>query len=330
MTSDPQDLVGRTVGSYALDRLIGQGGFAWVFAGRSTPDGAVVALKVLKPRYGGDRQFESRFRNEAQVASELRHPNIVHIRDVVQADGFTFFAMDLYPESLGSLLRREEQLPEETVVRIATDLTAGLAYAHEAGFIHRDIKVDNVLLREDGTAVVGDFGIARAVSGYVSATGVNMTIGTPQYISPEQAQGQALDGRSDLYSLGVTLYKATTGEAPFRSTDWFELARMHVEEKPQPPHKKRPDISARLERVILKCLEKDPRDRYPDAGALRTELREIADARRGTETFGVAPPRTSEFSALLKGERGPPRWLLPAVALVVVVAVALLVVLIGR
>jgi serine/threonine-protein kinase len=330
MTSDPQDLVGRTIGGYVLDRLIGQGGFAWVFAGHGAPGGGPVALKVLKPRYAGDRQFESRFRNEARVAAELHHPNIVHIRDVQQADGFTFFTMDLYPASLGSRLAQHGPLPEEAVVRIAVDLTAGLTFAHAAGFVHRDIKVDNVLLREDGTAVVGDFGIARAVSGYISATGVNMTIGTPQYISPEQAQGQPLDGRSDLYSLGVTLYKALTGEAPFHSNDWFELARMHVEDKPPSPRKKRPGLSARFERVILKCLEKDPRNRYPDARALQEELRAIADAGRGTATFGVAPPRTSEFAALLRGQRGRPRWLLPALAVMVIAVVALVVVLIGR
>ncbi len=215
-------------------------------------------------------------------------------------------------------------------MRIATDVTAGLFFAHEKGFVHRDIKPDNVLLAEDGTAVIADFGIARAVSGYVSATGVNMTIGTPQYISPEQAQGRTLDGRSDLYALGVALYKATTGEVPFRSTDWFELARMHVEDQPVAPRKKRPDVTARLERVILRCLAKHPDDRYPSAQVLHEEFQQLTDAARKTETFGIAPRATSELLAALAGDRERPRWLLPVLAVLVVLVVAVLVVLVGR
>ncbi len=330
MTSDPQDLIGRSVGRYTLERLLGQGGFAWVFAGRDSADGRSVAVKVLKPRYAGDDQFEHRFRNESAVASELDHPNVIGISEVGQADGFTFFVMDLYPDSLATRLEREGTLPEEELVRIGREIAAGLAYAHEAGFVHRDIKPHNVLFREDGAAVIADFGIARAVSGYVSATGVNMTIGTPQYISPEQAQGRQLDGRSDLYALGVTLYRAATGNAPFRSSDWFELARMHVEDQASPPRKQRPDLSARLERVILKCLAKHPDDRYRTAGTLEEELGQLADTARKTETFGTAPGRTSEFLAAVRGERRVPRWVLVAAAVLVVVLVAAVIVIVGR
>ncbi len=330
MTNDPQSLVGRSVGRYALDELIGQGGFAWVFAGRDSKSQERVALKVLKPRYGGDEQFEHRFRNESEVASELDHPNVIRIREVAQADGFTFFAMDLYPDSLAARLDREGTLPEADLIRIATDLAAGLSFAHEAGFVHRDIKPHNVLFDEKGTAVIADFGIARAVSGYVSATGVNMTIGTPQYISPEQAQGRTLDGRSDLYALGVTLYRAATGEAPFRSSDWFELARMHVEESPDPPRKRRPDLTARLERVILKCLAKHPDDRYASAQVLRQDLEHLADRERATSTFGTPPTRTSEFLAAVRGERGLPKWALVLLGTLVVLLVAVLVVVVGR
>ncbi len=329
MTIDPETLIGRSVGPYTLDDMLGQGGFAWVFAGHRTTDGQPVAVKILKPRYAGDEQFEYRFRNESGVAAELHHPNVIRILEVGQADGFTYFAMDIYPDSLASLLEREETLPEDHLVRIACDVTAGLAFAHDAGFVHRDIKPHNVLLREDGSAVIADFGIARAVSGYVSATGVNMTIGTPQYISPEQAQGRQLDGRSDLYALGVTLYKAATGTVPFRSSDWFELARMHVEEQPAAPHKKRADISKRLERIILKCLAKHPDDRYESAQAMRDELDQLDDARRKTETFGMAPRATDELAALL-AEKRIPRWVLPVVAVIVIAVVAVLVVLVGR
>jgi serine/threonine-protein kinase len=319
VTSEPADLIGRTVGPYRLDRLLGQGGFAWVYAGRRTADDEAVAVKVLKPRYAGDQQFEHRFRNESGVASELRHPNVIRMLDVDHADGLTYFAMDLYPDSLASLLDREETLAEDQLLRIASDVAAGLAFAHDAGFVHRDIKPHNVLLRDDGTAVIADFGIARAVSGYVS----------PQYISPEQAQGRKLDGRSDLYALGVMLYKAATGTVPFRSSDWFELARMHVEEQPVAPHKKGGVLSSRLERVILKCLAKQPEDRYPSAQALREELDQLSSTERKTESFGIAPRVTAELVALLT-EKRIPKWVLPVAAVAVVALVALLVVIVGR
>lgn len=329
MTLDPESLVGQRIGRYTIDRLIGQGGFAWVFAAHTDDDDA-VAIKVLKPRYARDPQFATRFRNEGEVASELNHPNILRPLEVGSDADYTFFATRRYPRSLRTAIDEQGPLAEDETVRLARDLAAGLAYAHEAGFVHRDIKPDNVLIAEDGTFLISDFGIARAVSGYASATGVNMTIGTPQYISPEQAQGRTLDGRSDLYALGVTLYKATTGDVPFRSTDWFELARMHVEEQPTPPRKKRPNLSKRLEQVILKCLAKHPDDRYPSAQALRDELDELTSPDRRTETFGIPPMDTDELAAALANDRRRPRWLLGVVALVVVVVVAVLVVLLGR
>jgi serine/threonine-protein kinase len=326
---DPQDLVGKAIGPYRVGRLLGQGGFAWVF--EATPDeGEAVALKVLKPRYAGDPQFEKRFRNEAEVAAGLQQKNIIPIVDVGQADDHTYFAMSLCQDTLASLIEQRGPLPEPVALRIARELAAGLAFAHGAGFVHRDIKPDNILIMNDGTAVIGDFGIARAVSGYMTATGVNMTIGTPQYISPEQAQGRALDGRSDLYALGVALYKAMTGEVPFTSTDWFELARMHVEQQPVAPRKKRPDMSARFERVILRCLAKHPDDRYGSAVELLDELEEIGRESRSTETFGSAPATSQEYEASVAGDSGSSKWLLGVLAVLLVVVVAVTVVLLGR
>jgi serine/threonine-protein kinase len=322
-TLDPEHLVGRSIGPYTVERLLGQGGFAWVFAARHQ-DGRPAALKILRPRYAGDRPFESRFRNESNVASELRHPNIVQIQEVGQADGVTFFAMDLYPDSLASRLQREGPLPEPLLLRTAADIGGALAFAHERGIVHRDIKVDNILYRADGGAVLADFGIARAVSGYASATGVNMTIGTPHYVSPEQAQGRPLDGRSDLYALGVTLYKAATGDLPFRSTDWFELARMHVEDPPEPPRVRRPDLSRRFEKVILKCLAKHPDDRYASAADFAQEIREMG--MKNTEQIGVfnLPAEAPSASGRIPG------WMLGVGAVVVIAVVAMLVVLLAK
>ena len=270
----PTDLLGRTVGPYDLERLLGQGGFAWVFAGREL-DGTEVAVKVLMPRYAGDRQFESRFRNEAETAAKLQHPNIIRIRFVARSGSYVYFAMDLCADSLAARLEREGPLPEADIVRIAGDVARALRFAHVQGVIHRDLKPDNILIHSDGRAVLSDFGIARAVSSYVASTGVNMTIGTPQYLSPEQAQGRPLDERVDFYALGVTLFKAATGEVPFTSTDWFELARMHVEAAPPSLRKKRPALSKRFERLVMKCLAKHPDDRYWDASALLADLAEV-------------------------------------------------------
>jgi len=327
---DPQELIGKTVGPYHVVSLLGQGGFAWVFEAERGADDKHVALKVLKPRYSGDRQFEKRFRHEATVAAGLKHPNIIPILDVGQSGGHTYFAMPLCRESLGSMIQRLGPLPELVAVRIARELAGGLGFAHEAGFVHRDIKPDNILIGPDGTTLISDFGIARAVSDYVTVTGVNMTIGTPQYISPEQAQGRALDGRSDLYALGAALYKAMTGDVPFTSTDWFELARMHVEQPPLPPRKKRPDMSSRFERVILRCLAKHPDDRYASAAVLRTELEGLTSEARTTDTFGRAPAPSAEYKASLETPERRSRWPLAILALLIVLAVATAVVLAGR
>ena len=325
MTNAATDLVGHPLGPYQLERLLGQGGFAWVFVGREA-DGTPVAVKVLKPRYAGDPQFESRFRNESETAAKLEHPNIIRIRSVGKSGGNVYFAMDLCAESLATLIANEGPLAEDEILRIARDIANGLAFAHRQGVIHRDLKVDNVLLHSDGSAVITDFGIARAVSGYVASTGVNMTIGTPHYLSPEQAQGRAMDQRADFYALGVTLYKAATGEVPFTSTDWFELARMHVEDPPPPLRKKRPEISKRFERVVTKCLAKHPDDRYRDAAQLLSDLDEVQEKRRATAEIGIPPVGTKQFLAIRDPRRKATPWLLLAgVAVALIAAVALIV-----
>ncbi len=317
-----RDLLGRKVGAYTLHRLIGEGGCAWVFQARHENELDPVALKLLKPRYSVDPEFEARFRAEFTLATALVHPHLVPILDVGQSDCFTYYTMRLYPDSLTSLVNRTGPLPEEVLLRIGRHVAAGLAFAHAQCTVHRDIKGDNVLISHDGTAAIGDFGIARTIAEYVSATGARMTIGTPQYISPEQAQGLQVDGRSDIYSLGITLYRAATGAVPFQSTDWFELARMHVEDKPVAPRKKRPDLSRRCERVILRCLAKHPNDRYASAEALGAELDQIGDAVLSATTARSPRASTSEIEL----PSTPPstqhglRWAAAVVLLLVLVA----------
>ena len=311
MTNTATDLVGQSLGPYTLERLLGQGGFAWAFVGREA-DGTPVAIKVLKPRYAGDPQFESRFRNESETAAKLEHPNIIRIRSVAKTGEHVYFAMDLCADSLGARIAREGPLPEEGILRIARDIARALDFAHRQGVIHRDLKPDNVLLHSDGSAVLTDFGIARAVSGYVASTGVNMTIGTPQYLSPEQAQGRQLDPRVDFYALGVTLFKAAIGEVPFSSNDWFELARMHVEDPPPSLRKRRPELSKRFERVVMKCLAKHPDDRYQNAAELLADLEEVEKKQRPTAALGMAPMGTTQRRAILEPTTPRKSWLVLA------------------
>ena len=241
-------------------------------AARKDGDGPEVALKVLKPKYSGDKQFTARFLKEAEVASQLRHPNIIRILEVGQDGEDVWFAMPRLLASLDTKLEGNLALPEAEIIRTARDIARALAFAHETGVIHRDIKPSNILFGDEGTAVLTDFGIARAVLGYVSTTGKQLVLGTPHYISPEQARGMPLDGRTDIYALGVTMYRAATGDLPFKSADWYELARLHVEEPPVPPRVRKPEISKPFERIILTCLAKDREERYLSAAALADEL----------------------------------------------------------
>jgi serine/threonine protein kinase len=288
---EAEDLVGHAIGPYAVRAVLGGGGFAWVVSGTREGWAGEIALKLLKPKFAQDRQFTTRFLNESAVAGELRHPNIIRILDVGQHGDIPYFAMPLFRRTLAGWLEAEPLLPEREVARTARDIARALAFAHETGIIHRDIKTNNILLNDRGDAVLSDFGIARAVAGYVSSTGQRMTIGTPHYISPEQARGQALDGRTDLYALGVTMYRAATGKLPFRADDWYELARLHVEEPPTPPRAIRPEISRAFEKIVLTCLEKDRERRYPTAKELAEDLEGILAGKRSTTEVALGAVR---------------------------------------
>jgi serine/threonine-protein kinase len=264
--------LGQTLGKYRIEELIGSGGFAWVYKAFDPELEIHVALKVLKPQFAGDETFEQRFRREAATAAKLRHPNIIKIYSVGRAGEAVYFAMDYYPSGLAERLEVSATLPEQFVTRVGIDVAQALGYAHREGVIHRDIKVDNILFDTHGNAVVADFGIARALSGYSNQTGTNMVVGTPQYFAPEQARAKQLDGRADIYSLGVTLYRASTGRLPFEGDDWYEIARQHVEEPPPPPRSINPDLSPGFEAAILHCLEKLPDDRPATGELLAQEL----------------------------------------------------------
>jgi len=261
----PERFLGRTLGKYHVEALLGTGGFAWVFRALDPDLGVRVALKVLKPQFAGDAEFEERFRREASVAARLRHPNIVTIYAVGRDDDAVYFAMDCLPDSLAGRLGTATALPGPAAVRIALDVAAALGYAHREGIVHRDVKPDNVLFDEHGNAIVADFGIARAVDPNGSDTTTRFVVGTPHYFAPEQARGRPLDGRADLYALGVTLYRAVAGVLPFPGDDWFEVAKQHVDVEPADVRSHNPAVSPELARVIHRLLEKSPDERYATA-----------------------------------------------------------------
>jgi hypothetical protein len=280
----PERYLGRTLGKFRIDALVGTGGFAWVYKAWDPELEIPVALKILKPQYAGDEKFESRFRREAATAAKLRHPNIVKIFAVGKEDDSVFFAMDFLPHGLADRLEVMSTLPESMLVRMGIDVASALGFAHREGVIHRDIKVDNILFDDHGNAIVADFGIARALTNYVDQTGTNMVVGTPQYFSPEQARGLSLDGRADIYSLGVTLFRAATGQLPFQGEDWYEIARQQVEDKPPRPRAVNPALSRDLEKLILSCLEKDPDDRFQSGEQLCQALARLLQDRGDSVT----------------------------------------------
>jgi serine/threonine-protein kinase len=287
LSLEAEALLGKTIGPYIATDLLGAGGMAWVVVAHKGDGGPDIALKVLKPKYARDQQFTARFLNEATIAGELRHPNIIRILETGQDGEAVYFAMPRLTASLAARMEETVMLSEQDVTRTARDVARGMAFAHDSGVIHRDIKPQNILFDGEGCAVLTDFGIARAIASYVSTTGARLTIGTPHYISPEQARGMPLDGRTDVYALGVTMYRAATGELPFRSSDWYELARLHVEEPPEPPRKRRPELSRAFEKIVLTCMEKDREQRYANATDLADDLDGLLSGKRSTTTVAL-------------------------------------------
>ncbi len=302
----PERYVGETLGKYQIEAVVGTGGFAWVYRAFDPDLEIPVALKVLKPQYAGDETFESRFRREASTAAKLRHPNIIKIFAVGKERGAVYFAMDYLPHGLADRLDVMAVLPEPMLIRLGIDVARALGYAHREGVVHRDIKTDNILFDDHGNAVVADFGIARAVVNHAKQTGTNMVVGTPQYFAPEQARGQVLDGRADIYALGVTLYRAATGALPFNGDDWYEIARQHVETKPEKPRTLNATLSRDLQHVIMRCLEKEPAERYATGEELAEALEAIQYER------GPSTGSRTQIMAPLEPASGPTDPLAPA------------------
>src|SRR6202163_4286981 len=275
-TNTPRVLSGR----YELSHLVARGGMAEVYRARDQLLDRPVALKVLFPELSVDRSFVERFRREAQAAANLSHPNIVPVFDWGEDSGTYFIVMEFVDgRALSSILRTAGPLHPDRAAEIAADVAGALSYAHRHGVVHRDVKPGNVLITEEGTIKVTDFGIARAVNTEESLTQTGAVMGTATYFSPEQAEGMGVDSRSDLYSLGVVLFEMVTGRPPFLGDTPVAVASKHVREHPPAPREINPGVPPDLEAIILKCLAKSADHRYATGDDLRIDLLRFREGR---------------------------------------------------
>src|SRR5262249_13422220 len=292
-------------GRYELDGIVGRGGMAEVYRARDLRLDRIVAVKTLREDLARDQTFQARFRREAQSAASLNHPSIVavydHGEDSTGMSHVPFIVMEYVDgRTIRDLLRDDRRLLPERALEVTDGVLRALEYSHRNGIVHRDIKPGNVMLTRSGQVKVMDFGIARAVSdAQATMTQTAQVIGTAQYLSPEQARGERVDARSDLYSVGCLLYELLTGRPPFMGDSPVAIAYQHVREAPVPPSRVDPELPAWADAIVLRAMEKDPAARYQSAAEMRS------DVQRALSGFPVAAavPMTSSYATQGVGTR---------------------------
>ena len=283
-------LTGSQVGDYHVLRRIGRGGMADVYAAQHGPLGRQVALKVLRHDLAGNQEYAERFRREAQAAAKLSHPNIVHVYEVGRVGNHHFIAQELVDGlNLKEQVEKYGPLTEEEAVAVLRAVTLALCAAHKEGITHRDIKPENILRSHQGEIKVADFGLAR-LQGGGDLTQIGLTMGTPRYMSPEQVQGKLVDPRSDLYSLGCTLYYLLSGRPPFDAEEPLAVAMQHLNETAKPLSSIRPNVKYAdwLLAAINRLMAKNPEDRFASAGALAEWVGEQSGLPTEAMTGGTA------------------------------------------
>ena len=297
MSQLEQRLNSGLTGRYALERELGQGGMALVFLARDLRHDRKVALKVLRPEISAEIGAD-RFLREIKLAAGLTHPHILPVYDSGEADGLLFYVMpNMEGRSLRERLETERQLPIEEALRITREVASALDYAHRQRVVHRDIKPENILFHE-GNAMMADFGIGKALTGAASVTQVGLAIGTPAYMSPEQAGGeQEIDGRSDIYSLGCVLYEMLTGEVPFTGpTAQAIMTKRFI--SPVPHVKAMRDVPENIDQVVTRSLARAPADRFQTSGEFAAALRPVTGAHRTPPGSERAAPTTKAVAVL--------------------------------
>jgi eukaryotic-like serine/threonine-protein kinase len=294
-------------GRYELEELVGSGGMSNVFRAHDRLLERTVALKILHEQYTRDEDYVERFRREARAVAQLTHPNIVTVIDRGEQDGRQFIVFEYVDGQNLKELSARGPLDAREAIGLALQVAHALSFAHTRGLVHRDVKPQNVLLNDEGQAKVTDFGIARSLDVHgVTQTGT--VLGTSDYIAPEQARGQKVDPKTDIYSLGVVLYELLTGEVPFSGDNFVAVAMRHVSEPPPSVLEQRPDCPVRLDLAIQRAMAKDPADRFASMGEFCTELEACLaelDGRDGEGATMIVPPPPRSRRAPPQRERRP-------------------------
>lgn len=299
---------------YHLLEPIGKGGMAQVYRARDLMLDRFVAIKVLRPDFSADPEFQARFRQEARAAANLSHPNIVTVHDFGFDQGQLFLVMEHVPgTNLKTMIENLGKLSPDDTIPLIVQACAGLGYAHRAGLIHCDVKPHNLLVMPDQRLKVTDFGIARAIASIHPDEQHDVVWGSPLYFSPEQASGQAPSPASDVYSLGVVMYEALTGKPPFVAKTAEALATMHRDMLPQPPSQLNPAITPELEQIMMKILAKEPAARYRTADQLGRVLMTFGQARKApaVQITTPIPPEPISPPPLPPTQATPPIRLKP-------------------
>lgn len=310
-------------GRYEIIEELGKGGMGQVYRVFDKKIEEEVTLKLIKPEIASDQGTIERFRNELKFARKITHKNICRMYDLNEEKGIPYITMEYIPgENLKSMIAMTDKLGAGTIIKIAKQICEGLAEAHKLGVVHRDLKPSNIMIDKEGNVRILDFGIARSVE-TKGTTSIGAIIGTPEYMSPEQAETKAVDHRSDIYSLGVVLFEMVTGSIPFEGETPLGIAMKHKGEKPPDPRKLNPQIPEDLGQIILKCLEKKKEDRFQRAEHLLSQLTKVEE-RISTAEWGIPkkkPSTLKEMTAAL----GKKRILVPVLALITILASAVII-----
>ncbi|HKD94445.1 MAG TPA: protein kinase [Gaiellaceae bacterium] len=292
---------------YELQELAGTGGMSSVFRAHDLQLEREVAIKILHPHYADDPEYLERFRREARAVARLSHPNIVTVIDRGDDDGRQYIVFEhVDGENLKELAVRSGRLPVRQALELALAVADGLAFAHEHGLVHRDVKPQNVLLSNEGEVKVTDFGIARSLHVEHGVTQTGTVLGTGEYLAPEQASGKAISPATDVYSLGVVLWELLAGDVPFTGDNFVAVALRHVNELPPHLRERRPDVSSRLDAAVERALAKDPARRFPSMKAFAKELRACL-----AEPEGAVAPAPDDAALTMVTRPAPPPSVVP-------------------